>query len=165
MGGLLPFLANHEGDQARRLVAANQEGTALFVDSQGEVDTPASLFGDPPNSEEMQAPPEGRVFQYLKAGTGEAEVRTGQQTVQGGVPFFIVGAGNQPIGFSGAQPSEQFGIYYLESLGSQTLCLICGGSGSQCPCRGLAHTNDRESNHFEQLAPWDKCAPNSATKL
>ena len=61
MGGLLPFLANHEGDQARRLVAANQEGTALFVDSQGEVDTPASLFGDPPNSEEMQAPPEGRV--------------------------------------------------------------------------------------------------------
>lgn len=56
--------------------------------------------------------PYDEVLQYLKAGTGEAEVlqlvRTGQQTVQGGVPFFIVGAGKQPIGFSGAQPSEQF---------------------------------------------------------
>ena len=41
MGGLLPFLADNEGTRARQLVAAvlawvqNQEGTTLFVDSQG----------------------------------------------------------------------------------------------------------------------------------
>eukprot|EP00439_Symbiodinium_sp_Y106_P009553 s5958_g1.t1 len=58
-GGLLPFLANHEGDQARRLVAAtlawlqNKEG--LFVDSQGEVDTQAAP-ASPWASMAMRAP-------------------------------------------------------------------------------------------------------------
>ena len=57
--------------------------------------------------------PKDEVLQYLTSGSGEEEVlqmvRAGQDIVQGGVPFFIVrGAGSQrPVGFSGAQPSEQ----------------------------------------------------------
>mmetsp|Transcript_69739 Transcript_69739/g.163739 ORF Transcript_69739/g.163739 Transcript_69739/m.163739 type:complete len:195 (+) Transcript_69739:68-652(+) len=52
------------------------------------------------------------VLEYLRARRGEAEVlklvQAGQGMVQGGVPFFVVGAGKQPVGFSGAQPSKQF---------------------------------------------------------
>eukprot|EP00437_Effrenium_voratum_P014676 CAMPEP_0181455502 /NCGR_PEP_ID=MMETSP1110-20121109/30792_1 /TAXON_ID=174948 /ORGANISM="Symbiodinium sp., Strain CCMP421" /LENGTH=191 /DNA_ID=CAMNT_0023579891 /DNA_START=40 /DNA_END=615 /DNA_ORIENTATION=- len=57
---------------------------------------------------------EEEVLAHLRSGVGEAEVlqlvQAGQGIVQGGVPFFIVRSesGSRPIGFSGAQPSEQF---------------------------------------------------------
>lgn len=54
---------------------------------------------------------EVKVMEYLESGKGEQEVlqlvRAGQDVVQGGVPFFIVRGAGQPLGFSGAQPSEQ----------------------------------------------------------
>ena len=54
---------------------------------------------------------EVEVMEYLESGKGEQEVlqlvRAGQDVVQGGVPFFIVRGAGQPLGFSGAQPSEQ----------------------------------------------------------
>lgn len=51
------------------------------------------------------------VLEYLESRQGEQAVlqlvRAGQDIVQGGVPFFIVRGAGQPLGFSGAQPSEQ----------------------------------------------------------
>eukprot|EP00435_Cladocopium_sp_Y103_P064173 s188_g25.t2 len=51
------------------------------------------------------------VLDYLESRQGEQAVlqlvRAGQDIVQGGVPFFIVRGAGQPLGFSGAQPSEQ----------------------------------------------------------
>ena len=51
------------------------------------------------------------VLEYLESQQGEQAVlelvRAGQDIVQGGVPFFIVRGAGQPLGFSGAQPSEQ----------------------------------------------------------
>lgn len=57
------------------------------------------------------------VLQYLESGAGEAEVKqiiaTGQQMVQGGVPFFVISTGDsdssqRPYGFSGAQQPDAF---------------------------------------------------------
>ncbi|CAE7456892.1 unnamed protein product [Symbiodinium sp. CCMP2592] len=58
LGGLLPFLADNDADQARRLVATllawvqSREGTTLMVDSQGNAETqeaeePPSIFEAP----------------------------------------------------------------------------------------------------------------------
>mmetsp|Transcript_754 Transcript_754/g.2510 ORF Transcript_754/g.2510 Transcript_754/m.2510 type:complete len:210 (-) Transcript_754:22-651(-) len=55
------------------------------------------------------------VLEYLRSGRGEMEVlsavQAGQQVVQGGVPFFVVGPAQRegpPYGFSGAQPTQTF---------------------------------------------------------